>query len=146
MQWVCTIFLSISPIYRFSKTFFLFRHQSRVHKVLLTKQDLLATGLSTIDLNWQLYKVTPWILCINLNRIGANKWHQHETEENKQVLVLIDLHNRYNRATPEKFLLYKHAISLFKLMNDPTFTTEWVALNFNQIFTSRQTRFLSTRA
>ena len=58
----------------------------------------------------------------------------------------IDLHNRYNRATPEKFLLYKHAISLFKLMNNPTFTTEWVALNFNQIFTSRQTRFLSTRA
>ena len=31
-------------------------------------------------------------------------------------------------------------------MNDPTFTKEWVALNFNQIFTSSQTRFLSTRA
>ena len=58
----------------------------------------------------------------------------------------VDLHNTYNRATPEKFLLYKHAITLFKLMNDPTFTTEWVALNFNQIFTSRQSRFLATKA
>ena len=58
----------------------------------------------------------------------------------------VDLHNTYNRATPEKFLLYKHAITLYKLMNDPTFTTEWVALNFNQIFTSRQSRFLATKA
>ena len=58
----------------------------------------------------------------------------------------VDLHNTYQRATPEKFLLYKHAIGIFKLMNDPTFTTEWVALNFNQILTSRQTKFLSRKA
>ena len=30
-------------------------------------------------------------------------------------------------------------------MNDPTFTTEWVALHFSQILTSRQTRFLATK-
>ena len=31
-------------------------------------------------------------------------------------------------------------------MNDPTFTTEWVALNLNQILTSRQARFFATRS
>ena len=51
----------------------------------------------------------------------------------------------YQRATPAKFLLYKHA-SLFKLINCPDFTTKWVALNFNQIITSRQTKFLAVRA
>ena len=52
----------------------------------------------------------------------------------------------YQRATPAKFLLYKHALSLFKLINCPDFTTKWVALNFNQIITSRQTKFLAVRA
>ena len=48
----------------------------------------------------------------------------------------------YNRATPENYLLYKHALCLFKLINcEPPHTYEWVALNFNQILTSRQTTF-----
>ena len=92
-------------------------------------------------------------------------WHLHALKSNlKQKLLsasanaikicikhctrdvsFIDLHNAYNRATHENFLLYKHAISLFKLINDPTFTTEWVALNFNQILTSRQTKFIATK-
>ena len=61
------------------------------------------------------------------------------------LVSFIELHNAYHRATPERFLLHKHTISLFKLINDPTFTTEWVALNFNQILTSRQTKFLATK-
>ena len=32
-------------------------------------------------------------------------------------LSFVNLHARYNRATPEKLLLYKHALSLFKLFN-----------------------------
>ena len=57
-----------------------------------------------------------------------------------------NLHVIYKRATPEKFLLYRHALCLFKLINYPIFQTEWVALNFNQILTSRQTKFCSSRA
>ena len=47
-----------------------------------------------------------------------------------------------NRATPESYLLYKHALSLFKLSNEQNDNTfEWIALNFNQILTSRQGSF-----
>ena len=57
-----------------------------------------------------------------------------------------ELHKKFNRATPENYLLYKHALALFKLLTNENFTTEWVALNFNQILTSRQTLFMSLRA
>ena len=60
-------------------------------------------------------------------------------------ISFIDLHKTYNRATPEKFLLYKHAISLFKLLNEQTFATELVAINYNQILTSRQTKFHASK-
>ena len=57
------------------------------------------------------------------------------------------LHEIFNRATPDKYSLYKHALCTFKLMNStPPFTTEWVALNLNQILTSRQTTFKIHRA
>ena len=47
-----------------------------------------------------------------------------------------------NRASPESYLLYKHALSLFKLSNEQNDNTfEWIALNFNQILTSRQGSF-----
>ena len=58
----------------------------------------------------------------------------------------IDIHKMFNRATPEKFLLYKHALCLYKLMTTDNHTTEWAALNFNQILTSRQTFFMAIRA
>ena len=50
----------------------------------------------------------------------------------------------YSRATPDNFLLYKHSLCLSKLMDSPN-TLEWVALNFNQIKTSRQTTFMATK-
>ena len=62
---------------------------------------------------------------------------------NDQSFVCI--HEMYNRATPDKFLLYTHARNLFKLMNGTTYSQEWVSLNFNQILTSRQTTFIATR-
>ena len=52
----------------------------------------------------------------------------------------VDLHNTHKRATPEKILLYKHALNLYKLMKDSDYNIEWVALNYNQILTSRQTK------
>ena len=57
----------------------------------------------------------------------------------------IQLHEMYNRAHPEKFLLYRHALLLYKLFNENSHTNEWVHLNFNQILTSRQSTFIATK-
>ena len=51
------------------------------------------------------------------------------------------IHNLNNRATPEKILLYKHALALYRLYNCNEPTLEWCALHYNQILTSRQTKF-----
>ena len=56
------------------------------------------------------------------------------------------LHEIHDRAPPEKYLLYKHALSLHKLYNSNVHSMEWVALNVNQINTSRQTNFISTKS
>ena len=60
-------------------------------------------------------------------------------------LSFVRIHEMCNRATPEKFLLYKHAISLFKLMNTSTHSLEWASLNFNIVLTSRQTNFIALK-
>ena len=56
-----------------------------------------------------------------------------------------DIHYHMKRATPEDLLSFKHAILLHKLFNDQSPTIEWVDLNFNQTFTSRQTKFNSIK-
>ena len=61
-------------------------------------------------------------------------------------LSFIRIHEAYNRATPENFLIYKHAIMLHKLYNSNTYTNEWVQLNYNQILTSRQINFISSKS
>ena len=54
----------------------------------------------------------------------------------------VKLHEMCHRATPEKYLLYKHALWTFKLFNEtPIHTLEWTYLNTNIILTSRQTTF-----
>ena len=60
-------------------------------------------------------------------------------------LSFIRIHEMNQRATPDKYLMYKHALTLHKLMNNENYTTEWIALNLNQTFTSRQTHFISLR-
>ena len=51
----------------------------------------------------------------------------------------------YDRVTPNNYLLYKHALWSYKLMNEnPTHTFEWAALNANITFTSRQTTFITS--
>ena len=63
----------------------------------------------------------------------------------KNDLSFIRIHEMYNRATPDKFLLYKHALTLYKIMNGTTHSLEWVLLNFNVILTSRQTTFMALK-
>ena len=58
----------------------------------------------------------------------------------------VNLHARYNRATPDNLMFYKHALSLFKLFNSTDYTTEWAALNLNQINTSRQIHFVTGKS
>ena len=50
----------------------------------------------------------------------------------------IDLHAMY--------LSYKMAISLYRHYNSENYSLEWVSLNYNQIITSRQTKFISSKA
>ena len=60
-------------------------------------------------------------------------------------LSFVRIHEMFERALPEKFLLYRHALLLYKLINSNSHTCEWVHLNFNQILTSRQTTFMATK-
>ena len=52
-----------------------------------------------------------------------------------------NVHKMDLRATPENFMIYKHAILLHKMYNGLEFNFEWQMLNLLQILTSRQTKF-----
>ena len=52
-----------------------------------------------------------------------------------------DIHKMNNRAMPDTFMKYKIAIQLYRLYNLTTPTHDWIVLNFDQILTSRQTKF-----
>ena len=58
----------------------------------------------------------------------------------------INIHNNVNRATPEKLLLFKHAVLLHKLFNNQTPSLEWADLHFKQTFNSRQTSIRVVRS
>ena len=57
-----------------------------------------------------------------------------------------NIYRMNNRALSEAILLYKNTIQLFKLYNTNEFTYDWTILNFNQIFTSRQTTFMAFKS
>ena len=52
-----------------------------------------------------------------------------------------NIHKECNRATPEKMHLYKHALLLYKLYNTNLPHVNWIALNFQQINSSRNANF-----
>ena len=53
----------------------------------------------------------------------------------------VNLHKMCNRATPDKILKYKLALSLHKLYNKDFNSIEFAHLNFNQVLTRRHTVF-----
>ena len=57
-----------------------------------------------------------------------------------------NLHASCDRSTPEMFLLYKMALSLFKLYNHDYNPLEIALLNFNQILTGRQMNFITIKS
>ena len=60
-------------------------------------------------------------------------------------ISFICIHEINQRSTPEKYLLYKHALALYKLYWSDEPTNEFCALNYNSILTSRQTNFITTK-
>jgi hypothetical protein len=58
--------------------------------------------------------------------------------------LLITLHKINKRATSNQMLLYKYALLFFKLYNCVDTTIDWVHLNFQKIFTSRQMNFIAS--
>ena len=60
-------------------------------------------------------------------------------------ISFIDLHKSNSRATPDQMMMYKLALSLFKIYNSNYNSIEFIKLNFNQILTSRQTKFITTK-
>ena len=68
---------------------------------------------------------------------------------NRQVDPMMSfemIHTINKRATPEKFQKYKLAICLFKLYNMDFNVIEFCSLNINQVFTSRQTKFITAKS
>ena len=53
----------------------------------------------------------------------------------------LNIHKSCKRATPTQMIKYKHAILIHKLYNQEQPRADWIDLNFNQTFTSRQTKF-----
>ena len=53
----------------------------------------------------------------------------------------IDVHKCCKRALPEQMVLHKHAIMLHKFYNENYPEMDWLALNFQQTTTQRQTNF-----
>ena len=53
----------------------------------------------------------------------------------------LNIHLEAKRATPEKFMIYKHAILLHKLYNTQSPNLEWVDLHFKQTFNPRYSFF-----
>ena len=53
----------------------------------------------------------------------------------------INIHIECKRAPLEQIILNKHAILLRKLCNTELPKIEWIALNFQQLLTLRQTKF-----
>ena len=54
------------------------------------------------------------------------------------------LHTINERATPHKYMLYKHAIELHKLFNLQQPPLDWISLNFDQTTSRRQTHFTTS--
>ena len=61
----------------------------------------------------------------------------------KHLISYNNLHRIANRATPKMYGLYKLSLLLYKTYNHQIPNEEWVQLNINQYFTSRQTNFMS---
>ena len=61
-------------------------------------------------------------------------------------ISFINLHKTYDRAIPEQMMMYKLALILFKIYNSNYNSIEFIMLNFNQIFSPQQTKFITSQS
>ena len=47
------------------------------------------------------------------------------------------IHAINKHATPNQITLYKHSLLLYKIWNEPLYSKEWLALDFQQNFNER---------
>jgi hypothetical protein len=62
------------------------------------------------------------------------------------LISFLELHKISKRATPMMLSEYKCVLQLYKTFNECLPINEWVHLNFDQVNTSRQTKFLIDRS
>ena len=74
----------------------------------------------------------------NALKIAQNNPNNYES--------FIDVHKSCNRAHPNQIIVYKHSILLYKLCNSYYPLMDWIDLNFNETFTSRQSNFNSIKS
>jgi hypothetical protein len=58
-----------------------------------------------------------------------------------QYISFMAIHSMAGRATPSMLTNYKLALMLHNIYNSENQSVEWIQLNLNQVFTSRQTCF-----
>ena len=88
---------------------------------------------------WHLPTLSPQLKQLLLSA-SSNALKLTQTFPNR-MQSFINIHTECNRALPEQMILYKHAILLHKTYNQKIPEIEWIALNFQQLLTSRQTKF-----
>ena len=59
------------------------------------------------------------------------------------MISITNVHIQTNRAHPDKYCIYKHALMLHKIYNNQTPKLDWISLNFNQNFNQRNHYFMS---
>ena len=72
-------------------------------------------------------------------------WNGSITRSFSSGKSFINIHNACKRALPNQLITYKHSILLHKIYNT-SLKTDWIDLNFNQTFKSRQTQFKTTKS
>ena len=72
---------------------------------------------------------------------APESWLKYTTDD----VSFLNLQKSSGRTTPEQMMMYKLALRLYKIYNTNYNSIEFSALNFNQILTSRQTRFITSR-
>ena len=58
----------------------------------------------------------------------------------------LNVHKSCERALPSQILEFKHAVVLHNIYNTQIPKDDWIDLNFNQILTSRQTKFQTSKS
>ena len=125
-----------------------------LHAIRLIKSYFTPTELRTlITSNFYsvlFYNAEIWLLP-KLNRILKANLLSSSANALKICTPYFDykmsfdfLHTINKRATPHKYMLYKHAIELHKLFNLQQPPLDWISLNFDQTTSRRQTHFTTS--